>query len=619
MKDIKQLIKDERYHEALPAILRQARMTADYSTYQSLCRMRSKISADFTTAPKTMDLKIAMLGGYTTGFLERPLQLELETLGVACQLFSSSYNSFIPEMLRSDSDTVAFAPDLAVFLINSFNIPQWPRPGDSLKAVQSIADEISNHWLGLCESLHRNSNCEIIMSNLHALPMRTTGNLDCQLDWEANSFIRRVNERLNYKAPAYVHILDIASLASLYGVLNWFDTRFWHHSRQPVSFDCLVPFIRNLAAFIGALYGRTAKCLVLDLDNTLWGGVVGDDGFEGLKVGPGDAESESFRFFQQYLLRLKQRGMLLAVCSKNEEESALAPFENLPGMVLKRSDFVSFKANWKSKPDNLRLIASELNIGLDALVFVDDNPAERELVRQVLPQVKVVELSDDPAEYPVLLDQSGWLEIASLTDEDRRKTDQYHENRRREELQDQQADYDSYLKSLKQQARIGSFNTRDLGRITQLVNKTNQFNLTTKRLSRSEIELLMDNPDIFTASVRLLDRFGDNGLISVLAGRIEKRVLHIELWLMSCRVFQRGVEHLLANYLFDSATKLGLDEVHGIYLPTPKNRLVESLFADLGFQLIDSDEQGVSQWSIKVQDYQAVPVTMSVNEDCDHE
>ncbi len=618
MKDIKQFIKDDRHPEALSAILRQARMTADYSSYQSLCRLRSKINAD-TTAPKAMDLKIALLGGYTTDFLEHPLQLELETLGLACRLFSSNYNSFVSEMLRNDSDTVAFGPDLAVFLINSFNIPEWPRPGDSLEAIQSIANKISHHWLGLCESLHRNTHCEIVMSNLHALPTRTTGNLDCRLNWEANSFIRRVNERLNHKAPAYVHILDIASLASFYGVLNWFDSRFWHHSRQPVSFDCLVPFIRNLAALIGALYGRTAKCLVLDLDHTLWGGVVGDDGLEGLKVGAGDAEGESFRFFQEYLLRLKQRGMLLAVCSKNEEENALAPFENLPGMVLKRSDFVSFKANWDPKPDNLRLIASELNIGLDALVFVDDNPAERELVRQVLPQVKVLELSDDPAEYPVLLDQCGWLEIASLTAEDARKTDQYHENRQREELRDQQADYDGYLQSLEQRASICSFNIRDLDRITQLVNKTNQFNLTTKRLNRSEIEVLMDNPDVFTASVRLLDRFGDNGLISVLAGRIEERTLHIDLWLMSCRVFQRGVERLLANYLFDSVTKWGLEEVHGIYMPTAKNRLVESLYSDLGFQLIDRDRQGVSQWSIKVQDYQPVPVTISVNEDCDHE
>jgi len=618
MKGIKQLIKDDRHNEALSAILQQARMTSNYSTYLSLCRLRGKISADSTAPPRATNLKIAVLGGSTTDFLEHPLQLELETLGLGCHLFSSRYNSFVSEMLDGNSDTVGFGPDLAVFLINPFNIPEWPRSGDSLETVQSIADNISDHWLVLCESLHTNTNCEIIISNIHTLPTRTTGNLDCRLDWETNSFIRRINELLNHKAPAYVHILDVASLASLYGVLNWFDTRFWYHSKQPVSFDCMVPFIRNLSAIIGALYGRTTKCLALDLDNTLWGGVVGDDGIEGLKIGPGDAEGESFRSFQEYLLRLKERGMLLAVCSKNEEENALAPFEQLPGMLLKRSDFVSFKANWNPKPDNLEMIASELNIGLDTIVFVDDNPAERELVKQALPQVKVIDLSADPAEYPLLLDQSGWLEIARLTDEDWGKTSQYQENLQRREVQARHIDYDSYLKSLRQQALICSFNTQDLDRITQLVNKTNQFNLTTERLNGSDIEALMDKPDVFTASVRLVDQFGDNGLISIMIGHIEERVLHIDLWLMSCRVFKRGVEQLLANHLFDHARKMGLDLVQGLYIPTQKNKLVASLYADMGFKLIGTDEKGASHWSIKVQDYEPVPVNISVMEDCNN-
>jgi FkbH-like protein len=619
MKDIKQFIKDGQHNEALSAILQQARMTSDYSTYLSLCRLRRKISPDIKVSAKAGELKIAILGGSTTDFLELPLQLELETLGLGCHLFSSGYNSFVPEMLDASSDTVSFGPDLAVLLVNPFNIAEWPRSGDSLETVQSVADSVSDHWLGLCESLHVNTNCEIIISNLHTLPTRTAGNLDCRLDWETNSFIRRINELLNHKAPAFVHILDIASLASLYGVLNWFDSRFWHHSRQAVSFDCLVPFVRNLSAIIGALYGRTAKCLALDLDNTLWGGVVGDDGVEGLKIGQGDAEGESFRGFQEYLLRLKARGMLLAVCSKNEEENALAPFEQLPEMLLKRSDFVSFQANWNPKPDNLRVIANELNIGLDAIVFVDDNPAERELVKQTLPQVKIVELSDDPAEYPLLLDQSGWLEVARLTDEDWKKTDQYHENVQRKEVQARHTDYDSYLESLDQQAQVCAFNTQNLERITQLVNKTNQFNLTTKRLNRSEIEALMGRHDVFTASVRLVDQFGDNGLISVMIGHIEEQALHIDLWLMSCRVFKRGVEQLLANHLFDHAGKMGLDQVHGLYIPTEKNKLVESLYADMGFKLIDTDEKGATSWSIEVQDYQPVPVHISLMEDCNNE
>ena len=303
------------------------------------------------------------------------------------------------------------------------------------------------------------------------------------MPWDANTFVRGINASLARRAPAYVHLLDVDTLSAIHGVSNWFDARFWHHSKQPVSFACLVPFVRNLAGVIAAMYGRTAKCIVLDLDNTLWGGVVGDDGVENLRIGEGDAESEAFKTFQEYLRALKQRGIVLAVSSKNEEDNALAPFERLPEMVLKRADFVAFKANWRPKPEALEEIARELNIGLEAIVFVDDNPAERELVRRALPAVRVVELSSDPTDYPRLLDQSGWLETVRLTEEDQRKTEQYLENLQRGSLAAQHADYGAYLASLEQRADLRPFEPDTLDRVTQLINKTNQFNLTTRRMT----------------------------------------------------------------------------------------------------------------------------------------
>src|SRR5262249_34043377 len=207
-------------------------------------------------------------------------------------------------------------------------------------------------WLGLCEAFHRHTNCQIVLSNLHLLATRPAGNLGAKLPWDQNSFLRQINLILNRRAPTYLHILDVETLSAIYGISNWFDPRFWYHAKQPVSFACMVPFVRNLASIIAALYGQIAKCLVLDLDNTLWGGVVGDDGVGDLKVGEGDAEGEAYKAFQEYLLLLKKRGLLLTVCSKNEEANALEPFEKLPEMVLKREDFVSFKANWDPKPDN---------------------------------------------------------------------------------------------------------------------------------------------------------------------------------------------------------------------------------------------------------------------------
>lgn len=600
---------------AVDEILAAARDTTDYSAYLSLCRRRRKIGFEIAGSNRAKQLRIALLGGSTTDFLELPVRVELETLGLGSEFFSSDYNTYVHQMMDPGSEAAAFAPDVAVFLLTPFNIAGWPGIGDSAEDVQALAEQVCGHWLGLCESFHANTNCEIVITNMHLLPTRALGNLASKLPWDANSFLRRVNAVLGAKAPPFVHILDVDTLSSIEGVSRWFDPRFWHHSKQPVAFDCMVPFIRNLSAVIGAIYGRTAKCVVLDLDNTLWGGVVGDDGVEGLRIGEGDAQSEAFKTFQEYLLKLKQRGVVLAVCSKNEEANALAPFDELPEMVLKRDDFVSFQANWDPKPGNIERIAAELNIGLDSLVFVDDNPAERELVRQALPQVKVVELTDDPADYPGLLDRTGWLEIVKLTAEDLQKTHQYRENLQRSQQQAQYADYGAYLESLEQKAVIRPFDTTNLDRITQLINKTNQFNVTTPRLTRSEVEALMDDPDTLTVYVRLVDKFGDNGLISLLSAHREDGALAIDFWLMSCRVLKRGVENLIADHVFRKAAEMGLATVRGTYKPTAKNGLVENLFRDLGFERGATDDDGAVHWSLATDKYVPAELHITVMED----
>jgi len=615
MEKLRQLQKEGRYPEALRELFARARATDDFSTYMSLCRLRKKIE----DAPQGMagreDLRIAILGGATTDFLELPLKLELETIGRGSNVYCADFNNYVAELLDENSKASAFCPDVAIVLVTPHNIADWPAVGDSPQAVQALVDRASDHWLGLCETFHAHTNCEIILSNLHLLAARAVGNLGTKLPWDQNSFLRQINLSSSRKAPNYVHILDIELLSASYGISNWVDPRFWYHAKQPVSFACMVPFVRNLASIIGALYGHAAKCLILDLDNTLWGGVVGDDGVGGLRIGEGDAEGEAFKAFQEYLLLLKKRGLLLAVCSKNDEANALEPFEQLPEMVLKREDFVAFKANWDPKPNSIEQIARELNIGLDALVFVDDNPAERELVRQSLPQVRVVELSNDPADYPRLLDQSGWIELVKLTDEDMKKTDQYRENLQRDAFQVQHADYDSYLVSLDQKAVVREFEPKHLDRITQLINKTNQFNLTTQRLTRSDVETLARREDTITACVRLVDRFGDNGLISVLSGHRDGSVLHIDLWLMSCRVLKRGVERLLANHLFERAKDVKVQSVRGAYIPTAKNKMVENLYAELGFAPADTDDNGTSYWEIQVQDYKPEPVRITLSAD----
>ncbi len=592
-------------------ILADVPRTEDYSAYLKLCRRRNKIATKASGAP----CRIAVLGGATTDFLDAPLRLELESRGIAGELHVGDYNTYAHEMLDPGSRTVAFGPDVAVVLLSPLNVADWPEVGEDDGRVRRRVEASAAHWLGLCEALHHSAGCEIVMSNFHPLPSRPLGNLGARVPWDRNRFLRLLNEALVAGAPDYLHIFDIESLAATYGTANWFDSRYWHHAKQPVAFDCVVPFVRRLGGLIAGIFGQTAKCLVLDLDNTLWGGVVGDDGVEGLKLGHGSAEGEAFLAFQEYLLHLKDRGVILAVASKNEDVTARAAVETLPDMALRLADFAVFKASWSPKTEAIQEIARELNIGLDAIVFVDDNPAERELVRQTLPQVRVAELTADPSDYPEVLDRSCWFEIARLTDEDRRKSAQYRENAERADLEAVSADYESYLASLGQRAIVRPFDMMNLDRIAQLINKTNQFNLTTRRRTRSEVEALMGRDDIITLSVRLADRFGDNGLIAVMIGVQEGQTLRIDTWLMSCRVFKRGVEHMMVNALMAEAARRGVSKVTGVYVPTARNGLVADLYADLGFEKTGETSDGATTWQIAVNAYERQPAAIEIVEE----
>ena len=614
MSELLRLITERRFDEAWRQLLLEARDASDYPAFQALGRARRKLVTQYPLPPQPASARIALLSGATTSMLVEPLQLALESLGVGCTIHASPYNSFAREMLDPLSETVAFRPDVAVVVTTPASVPSWPSWSASEQEVDSAIDQACEYWIGLCRSLHEHANCDIVLANYHPLPVRPLGTAGVKTAGEANRFLRGVNEALARRVPPYVHIHDVESLASFHGVYRWFDQRFWNHAKQPVSFECLVPYVRNVAQIIGALRGRSAKCVVVDLDNTLWGGNVGDDGPERLVLGEGHPEGEAFSAFQRYLLSLKERGVMLAVCSKNEEKDALAPFASRPEMLLRRSDFLAFYANWQPKSENLREIAASLNIGLDALVFVDDSPAEREEIRQALPDVRVVELSADPSDYPVLLDRTGWLDLVVLSAEDQARTGMYRANLAREEIKSAAGGYAAYLASLEQRAVIAPFEERHLDRITQLTNKTNQFNLTTRRMTRSELAARMTSPIYLTAYVRLADRFGDNGLISVFAARGEGPDLWIELWLMSCRVFGRGVERLVCNRLVARAKEAGYLTLHGIYRPTAKNVVVKELYQTLGFAPRGPTDEG-EHWALELDTFQPFETAITVVQD----
>ena len=355
---------------------------------------------------------------------------------------------------------------------------------------------------------------------------------------------------------------------------------------------------------------------MLDLDNTLWGGVIGDDGLDGIVLGQGSATGEAHVALQRYAKRLSERGVILAVCSKNDEANALAPFQSHPEMVLKQSDIACFVANWQDKAGNLRHIAKTLNIGLDSLVFVDDNPVERALIRRELPMIGVPELPEDAADYVRTLAAAGYFEALDVTAEDRERAEQYRANASREALRASATDMAGFLDSLKMELTWAPFDQAGLKRIAQLINKTNQFNVTTQRYTEAQVATLLSGEEegrIVTLQLRLNDIYGENGIIALVIGRIsDSSDLEIDTWLMSCRVLGREVEQATLNILTQRAMDLGCSRLLGTYKPTDKNSMVKDLFPKLGFERLDAAEDGTTRWTLALDAFVPLPLHMQV-------
>jgi FkbH-like protein len=350
------------------------------------------------------------------------------------------------------------------------------------------------------------------------------------------------------------------------------------------------------------MYGRSKKVLVLDLDNTCWGGVIGDDGPDNIQIGRETPVAEAYTAFQEYCLGLRERGVLLAVCSKNNEDVARQGFEH-PDSVLKLEHFSCFKANWEPKHENILAIARELNLGVDSFVFADDNPAERAIVEGQIPGIAVPNIGSDVAHYPKILDAGRYFEPVALSAEDLERAALYARNSQRAASEAKYANYGEYLDSLEMEAEIAEFRPVYLERITQLTNKTNQFNLTTRRYTQAEMEEAAADPKSIGLYGRLVDRFGDNGLVSIVLGRQENDELVMDLWLMSCRVLKRDMEHAMLDEVVSRARDRGIKRIRGIYLPTKKNGMVADLYEKLGFTQVASDDTGATTWSLDVDGY----------------
>ena len=467
------------------------------------------------------------------------------------------------------------------FPINRSEIPIAKLTGnDMLDFLRHIRDAFAVHSGAIC-----------ITQTLACPPYEWSGNFDAQHEGMLRKSIAEFNIALaeNVKASADV-ILDVATIANTVGTYQWFDERQWYMSRVPMANRYIPLYADYLAKLVAALRGKSKKCLVLDLDNTLWGGVIGDDGLDGIQIGQGHPVGESFLAIQQWVYELKELGVILAVCSKNEEDVALQVFREHPGMLLKEDDFALFVANWEDKASNVRFIADTLNIGLDALVFMDDNPAEREIVRTLVPEVSVPELPKDPSRILRTISAARYFEKIEFTEDDAKRNVQYADNVKRKKMQATSSDLIDYLISLDMDIRFAPFNEMGRKRILQLVNKTNQFNLTTQRYTEAELLQFEKASDGATLQIHLQDRFGDNGMISVVICNEKKDCWEIDTWLMSCRVIKRRVEEIVCDELVMLARSHNIRLLRGFYRPTARNKLVQSHYQLMGFQLVNANE-----------------------------
>jgi FkbH-like protein len=572
----------------------------DFTAAGAAARRLKKMRKD--GARSTVKTRIAILGSTTTTQVAAFIDLFLFALNIDAEVYEAPYGLLRQEILDPSSDLYAFKPDFVFLATTRRDLGALPAASDTPEQVQLAVDTAVGEWQALWQTAHDRLGCQIIQNNFDAPPWRVFGNLEATQPGAPGNFVGRVNRELAALAPGWVSVHDLDGLAASIGRWNWGDERFFHLAKLPCAPEHLTIYAHRIAALIGARLGRSRKCLVLDLDNTLWGGVIGDDGLAGINIGQGDAVGEAFVAFQRYARSLAERGVILAVCSKNEDANAREPFEKHSEMVLKLDEISSFVANWEDKAANLRRIAQDLNIGLDSLVFVDDNPAERALVRQLLPEVAVPELPIDPADYVRAVEQHRYFEAIAISSEDFKRTGYYRANAQRRDTASSAGDINEFLRSLEMRGWVGPVGDVELDRTVQLIGKSNQFNLTTRRYSTGDIESMRKDAAWVTRVVKLSDRFGDNGLISVALAHEEGDSLRIDTWLMSCRVLKRNVEAYLLNNLVEAALARGLKRLSGEYIPTSKNVLVKNHYASLGFTQTHAGADGRTLWELPIGD-----------------
>jgi FkbH-like protein len=556
--------------------------------------------------------RLGILSNATSHFMVPALTATAARYGIALECIEANYGQLMQEALSADSTVNRARPDAVLVALDYRGLALDVPLGDA-GAVDAAVERALEELRVVRDALRKNSGASCIFQTLARPVEASFGSLDLALPGTRRNVIDLFNRKLSAGLAGKEDLLlDVAGLAETVGLSGWHDPALWNLGKIPFA-NAYLPIYADLACrLIAAMRGKSRRCLVLDLDNTLWGGVIGDDGLEGIVLGQGDPQGEAFLAVQSAALALRERGIVLAVSSKNSDEIARLPFRNHPEMLLRENHLAVFQANWNDKATNIRAIAEELSLGLESLVFLDDNPAERRLVRDMLPEVAVPELPEDPAYYVRTLLAAGYFEALAFSPEDQKRADFYQDNARRVALQRSTGDLDAYLETLAMTITFQPFDEIGRARISQLINKSNQFNLTTRRYTEAQVGEMEADPNCFTLQVRLVDTFGDNGMISVIICRRDADDWLVDTWLMSCRVLGRRVEQAVLQELVSHARKLGITRIVGTYRPTERNRLVEDHYSKLGFTECECPTEGSTLWSLDVAAHRDISLPMKV-------
>jgi FkbH-like protein len=553
-------------------------------------------------------LRVALVGSATLNQLEPGIRVAGLRHRLLFEVKTGSYGQYRQEILSASSFLREFTPDIVLLSLTASDVLGSVPLTASAAEVDAVVTKSVGDLQPLWRAIRENSGAAVIQQTFPELGPFIFGSFDRTIPGSPLRLVACLNERLAETArDDNVPLLDLATQIHRDGIDAWFDARHWLHAKQEIKPEAAPLFGELFARVVAAQRGASRKCLVLDLDNTLWGGVIGDDGIDGIVLGQGSAVGEAHLALQRYAKQQKERGIILAVCSKNDPAVAERAFREHPEMLLKRSDISAFAANWEDKAANLARIAKELNIGVDSLVFVDDNPIERARIRQALPAVAVPELPKDPAYYARVLADAGYFEAVSFTPEDRERTELIARDAERSAFLSVSQSMDDFLRGLEMAVVHGPVAKGDLARVTQLINKTNQFNTTTRRYTLDEIAGKAASPDCLALQFRLLDRYGDNGLVStvILNRAPEPQALEIESWVMSCRVFGRELEFEAMNIVVEAARHHGAGALVADYIPTTKNAIIKGLYQEIGFAPVDpaGAEDGRSRWQLDLAAY----------------